>query len=42
MSRRLDAAYLARLVAERRVAREAADRIIVDLVRDQPRRVFKL
>jgi glucuronate isomerase len=42
MSRRLDAAYLARLVVEGRMPRELAERTIVDLVRDQPRRVFKL
>lgn len=42
MSRRLDAAHLARLVGEGRLAREQADALIVDLVRDQPRRVFTL
>jgi glucuronate isomerase len=42
MSRRLDAAHLARLVGEGRMPRELAERLIVDLVRDQPRRVFKL
>lgn len=42
MSRRLEAAFLARLVREGRVDRVAAERILVDLVGDQPRRVFKL
>ncbi|MFE4468956.1 glucuronate isomerase [Leifsonia sp. NPDC056824] len=42
MSRRLDAAFLGRLVREGRVERAAAERIIVDLVTTQPRRVFKL
>lgn len=42
MSRRLDAAYLAGLVAEGRVSEQAARRIIVDLVETQPKNVFKL
>lgn len=42
MSRRLDAAFLARLVVEGRIDRETAERIVVQLVVDQPRKVFKL
>ncbi|MEO8907652.1 MAG: glucuronate isomerase [Microbacteriaceae bacterium] len=42
MSRRLDAAYLARLVREGRVDPGMAERIVVDLVDTMPRRVFKL
>ncbi|WP_285035349.1 glucuronate isomerase [Plantibacter sp. ME-Dv--P-095] len=42
MSRRLDAAFLSRLVREGRVDRVTAERTILDLVVDQPRRVFKL
>ncbi|NQX28227.1 glucuronate isomerase [Microbacteriaceae bacterium VKM Ac-2854] len=42
MSRRLDAAFLARLVAEGRIDAPSAERIIVDLVDTQPRKVFKL
>ena len=42
MSRRLDAAFLARLVREGRIDAAAADRIIVDLVDTLPRAVFKL
>ncbi|MFT2817489.1 glucuronate isomerase [Leifsonia sp. A12D58] len=42
MSRRLDAAFLARLVREGRIDSAAADRIIVDLVDILPRTVFKL
>ncbi|WP_182358946.1 glucuronate isomerase [Tomitella gaofuii] len=42
MSRRLDAAYLARLVAEGRLDEASAHRIIDDLVDAQPRKVFKL
>jgi glucuronate isomerase len=42
MSRRLDAAFLARLVGEGRVGVEAAHDIIGDLVTTQPRKVFKL
>ena len=41
-ARRADAAFLARLVAEGRVRPRDAERIIVDSVGDQPRRVFKL
>ncbi|MDF2993032.1 MAG: glucuronate isomerase [Microbacterium sp.] len=41
-ARRADAAFLARLVAEGRVRLSEAQRIIVDIVSDQPRRVFKL
>lgn len=42
MSRRLDAAFLARLVREGRIDAIAAQRIIVDLVDSLPRKVFKL
>lgn len=42
MARRLDAAYLARLVAEGRLEHASANRIIVDLVDALPREVFKL
>jgi glucuronate isomerase len=42
MSRRLDAAFLARLVSEGRLDRAAAERIAVDLVDTLPRKVFKL
>ncbi len=42
MSRRLDAAFLARLVVEGRIDRATAARIVVDLVDGLPRRVFKL
>ena len=42
MARRLDSAFLARLVREGRVSQRAAERIIVDLVDALPRRVFKL
>ncbi len=41
-SRRVEASFLARLVAERRVSQERANEIIVDLVDGSPRRVFKL
>ncbi|WP_285725591.1 glucuronate isomerase [Psychromicrobium xiongbiense] len=41
-SRRVEAAFLARLVTERRVTAERAAQIIVDLVDGAPRRVFKL
>ncbi len=41
-SRRADAAFLAELVGEGRVSLADAERLIVDLVVDQPRRVFKL
>ncbi len=42
MARRLDSAFLARLVREGRVSPSAAERIAVDLVDAQPRKVFKL
>ena len=42
MSRRLDAAFLARLVGEGRVDRSSAEEILLDLVDAQPRKVFKL
>lgn len=42
MSRRLEAAFLARLVREGRIELAAAERIIVDLVDSLPRKVFKL
>jgi glucuronate isomerase len=42
MARRLDAAFLARLVREGRVDAGSAERIIVDLVDSIPRKVFKL
>ena len=42
MSRRLDAAFLARLVGEGRIALAAAERIAFDLVDTLPRRAFKL
>ncbi|MDQ4490133.1 glucuronate isomerase [Sinomonas sp. ASV486] len=41
-SRRVDASFLARLVAEHRVTENRAHEIIVDLVDGSPRRVFKL
>ncbi|HEV7166534.1 MAG TPA: glucuronate isomerase, partial [Micrococcaceae bacterium] len=41
-SRRIEASFLARLVAERRVSEERAREIIVDVVDAAPRRVFKL
>lgn len=41
-SRRVEAAFLARLVIERRITEERAAEIIVDLVDASPRRVFKL
>jgi glucuronate isomerase len=41
-SRRLDSAFLARLVCEGRLELEAAERIAVDLVDTLPRKVFKL
>lgn len=41
-SRRVEANYLARLVAEHRVSEDRAAEIIVDLVDASPRRVFKL
>jgi glucuronate isomerase len=42
MARRLDAAFLARLVAEGRIDSETASAVILDLVDAQPRKVFKL
>jgi glucuronate isomerase len=41
-SRRIEASFLARLVAEHRVSEDRAHEIIVDLVDGSPRRVFKL
>ncbi|HSN34828.1 MAG TPA: glucuronate isomerase [Arthrobacter sp.] len=41
-SRRIEASFLARLVAEHRVSEDSAHQIIVDLVDGSPRRVFKL
>jgi glucuronate isomerase len=42
MSRRVDASFLARLVAEHRLGEEEAAAIAVDLVSTQPKAVFKL
>jgi glucuronate isomerase len=42
MSRRVDAGFLARLVAEHRLGEEEAAAIAVDLVSTQPKAVFKL
>ena len=42
MSRRLDAGFLAGLVAEQRLEEDEALDTLVDLVSDQPRKVFKL
>ncbi|WP_254773847.1 glucuronate isomerase [Microbacterium sp. cf046] len=42
MARRLDSAFLARLVREGRIPQKTAERIIVELVDILPRRVFKL
>jgi glucuronate isomerase len=42
MSRRLDSAFIARLVREGRIDQATAERIIVDLVDTMPRKVFKL
>lgn len=42
MSRRLDAAFLARYVSEGRFEEEVAAQIAVDLVETMPRKVFKL
>ncbi|WP_150308180.1 glucuronate isomerase [Planctomonas psychrotolerans] len=42
MARRLDAAFLARLVREGRASEAQAERIIVDLVDSVPRKAFKL
>ncbi|WP_426998031.1 glucuronate isomerase [Pseudarthrobacter sp. N5] len=41
-SRRIEASFLARLVAEHRVSEERAHELIVDVVDSSPRRVFKL
>ena len=41
-SRRIEAAFLARLVAEHRVTEDRAHELILDLVDSSPRRVFKL
>lgn len=41
-SRRIEASFLARLVAEHRVSEDRAHEIIVDIVDSSPRRVFKL
>jgi glucuronate isomerase len=41
-ARRIEASFLARLVAEHRVSEERAHELIVDLVDASPRRVFKL
>lgn len=41
-SRRVEASFLARLVAEHRVSEERAHELIVDTVDGSPRRVFKL
>jgi glucuronate isomerase len=41
-SRRIEASFLARLVAEHRISEDRAHEIIVDLVDSSPRRVFKL
>jgi len=42
MSRRLDAGYLAELVADHRLAEDEAQEALHDLVVAQPRHVFKL
>jgi len=42
MSRRLDAAFLADLVAAHRLDQDEARETITTLVADQPRKVFKL
>jgi glucuronate isomerase len=41
-SRRIEASFLARLVAEHRVSEDRAHELIVDIVDGSPRRVFKL
>jgi glucuronate isomerase len=41
-SRRIESAFLARLVAEHRVSEDRAHELIVDIVDSSPRRVFKL
>lgn len=42
MSRRLDAAYVARLVSEHRLAEDEAHEVMTELVDTNPRRAFKL
>ena len=42
LSRRIDAGYLARLVAEHQLDEDEAQEMIVDLVVGRPREVFKL
>jgi len=41
-SRRVESAFLARLVAEHRISEDRAHELIVDIVDSSPRRVFKL
>jgi glucuronate isomerase len=41
-SRRIEASFLARLVAEHRISEERAHELILDIVDSAPRRVFKL
>ncbi len=41
-SRRIEASFLARLVAEHRVSEDRAHELIIDIVDGSPRRVFKL
>lgn len=41
-SRRIESAFLARLVAEHRITEERAHELILDIVDSSPRRVFKL
>jgi glucuronate isomerase len=41
-SRRIESAFLARLVAEHRISEDRAHEVIVDVVDSSPRRVFKL
>lgn len=41
-SRRIEASFLARLVAEHRISEDRAHELIVDVVDSSPRRVFKL
>ena len=42
VARRVEASYLARMVAEHRISRERASEIIVDVIDAAPKRVFKL
>jgi glucuronate isomerase len=42
VARRVEASYLARMVAEHRISLERASEIIVDVIDTAPRRVFKL